>query len=77
MEKEEATFLGRTIGTCSGMDGDIDYIAFYDFEPAKDIPLPATYCLSIVKSSGKWEAYDDSGDDVMDSGKVLPVFHNS
>lgn len=60
-EPEELVFLGRVLGTCSGWDGDLDAIGFYDFNPAPGVSLPAGSSLSININTGEWSIENDEG----------------
>ena len=75
-KRHDAEYMTDKLGTCSGLDGDMEVISFLDFEPAEGFPMPAGDCLSIDDKLGKWEVYDDEGNSVA-AGTVRPVFAKS
>lgn len=61
-ERIKWKFLGRVIGTATGWDQTSDEsFCLYDFEPAADFTFPASKCLDIDYTNGKFVSYDDDG----------------
>lgn len=62
-KRNEHKFLGRTIGTMTGWDGEMESFVLYDFEPAPGIDLPACD-LQIEITDGLFKGYDDEGNEL-------------
>jgi hypothetical protein len=62
-ERIDWMVLGRTIGTATGWDGDMEPMIIYDFIPYKEVKLPHGD-LSIDFMKGLFITYDPDGNEV-------------
>lgn len=75
-KRNDAEYMGVKLGTCSGAEGDMECVSFYDFVPLGGFPMPAGDCLSIFEAYGQWMVYDANGN-TTSAGTVRPVFSDS
>lgn len=76
-DRNDYKFLGVTIGSANGWDGDTDAYTLYDFIPRMSIALPACSCLNIDLVEGKVEAYAEDGATVISTHDFLTVLKNA
>lgn len=74
-ERQPYKFLGRTLGTGTGWDGDMgEAWTIFDFQPASGISLPETDALSVDEVAGEFQTYDDSGG-VIQRWDIITTLH--
>ena len=65
MKRMYVVWLGKTLGTASGWDGDPGESWWaYDFKPAEGVELPECQSLQFEESNGKVRAQDSEGNDL-------------
>ena len=65
MKRIDIVWLGKTLGTASGWDGEPGESWWaYDFKPSEGVELPECPSLQFEESSGKVIAQDSEGNDL-------------